>query len=198
MRPYGFTLIEILVAMTITSMTLVFVTYFSLNISNFGTDLNSRLESEYELQLALRTMSSEIRSMGPGSNGAYPIATATATTFMFYSDIDGDGSFEQVRYFLEGTVLKKGVTRATATEPILYPSASETIIEIAHYLTSTSLFSFFAEGHPDLIAPLATPVTLSQIRLVRVTGTVDRDTTQPPLPSTLTTSITIRNLRGEI
>ena len=83
MNNRGFTLIEILIAMAVTAMSLVFVAYFVVDISNFGTDLGNRLETEFELQLTLRAMISEIRSMGPGGNGAYPIATATPTTFTF-------------------------------------------------------------------------------------------------------------------
>ena len=194
----GFTLIEILVAMAITSGCLLFVTYFAINVSGFGNSLSTRLESEFELQLTLRAMISEIRSMGPGGNGAYPIATATGTTFTFYSDIDGNGTFEQIRYFLEGAILKKGVTQPTATEPVLYPSANEVIAPVVHYLTSTSIFMYYPEGLPGDIPPLASPVDVSKIRLVQIAGTVDKDTSQPPSPTTLSITVTIRNLRGEI
>jgi len=194
----GFTLIEILIAMAITATSLVFVTYFTVDISNFGTDLSNRLSAEFELQLTLRAMISEIRSMGPGGNGAYPIATATTTTFTFYSDIDGDGAFEQVRYFLDGTILKKGVTDPTATEPVLYPPANEVISEVVHYMIPGTVFTYYPEGLPDEMSPLASPVDVSKVRLVKITGVVDKDTTLPPLSTTLSLTVTIRNLRGEI
>ncbi len=198
MNNRGFTLIEILIAMAVTAMSLVFVAYFVVDISNFGTDLGNRLETEFELQLTLRAMISEIRSMGPGGNGAYPIATATPTTFTFYSDIDGDGLFEQVRYFLDGTVLKKGVTKPTATQPVQYPSADEVISEAVHSMIPGTLFTYYPEGLPDEMSPLASPVNVASIRLVNIIGTVDKDTTLPPLPTTLSITATIRNLRGEI
>lgn len=194
----GFTLIEILVAMAITSFCVVFVTYFTINVAGFGNDLSSRLESEFELQLTLRAMISEIRSMGPGGNGAYPIAIATASTFAFYSDIEGDGTFEQIRYFLDGTTLKKGVTQPTATEPVLYPSADEVVSESVHYLVPGILFTYYSEGLPGDVPPLTSPLDVVDIRMIQISGTVDRDSTQPPLPTTLSTMVTVRNLRGEI
>lgn len=194
----GFTLIEIIVAMAIITLSLVFVTYFTVDLSNFGTDLSNRLEAEFELQITLRSMISEIRSMGPGDNGAYPIATATGTTFTFYSDIDGDGDFEQVRYFSDGTVLKKGITDPTDTEPVLYPSANEVISEAVHHLVSGTIFSYYDEGLPSEMTPLASPVDVARVRLIQITGTVDKDTILPPLPTTLSLTVTIRNLRGEI
>lgn len=194
----GFTLIEILIAMAITAMSLVFVTYFTVDISNFGTELSNRLSAEVELQMTLRTMISEIRSIGPGGNGAYPIATATATSFTFYSDIDGDGAFEQVRYFLDGTMLKKGVTDPTTTEPVQYPSANEVISETVHDMVPGTVFTYYPEGLPSLLPPLASPVDVSKVRLVDITGVIDKDTALPPLPTTLSITVTIRNLRGEI
>jgi prepilin-type N-terminal cleavage/methylation domain-containing protein len=198
MRNAGFTLIEILIAMSISAMVLVFVTNFTLDVSSFGAELNDRLSAEFEMQLMLRTIISEIRSMGPGGNGAYPIATATATTFTFYSDIDADGTFEQVRYYLDGTIIKKGVTKPTATEPVLYPVSGETITEVVHYLTTSSIFAYYPEGFPDEMSPLSSPVSVSRVRLVKITGTVDKDTTKSPTPTTLSITVTIRNLRGEI
>lgn len=45
-------------------------------------------------------MIKEIRQACYGDNGAYPIEKATDKEFVFYSDIDGDGRAEKVRYFL--------------------------------------------------------------------------------------------------
>ena len=195
---HGFTLLEILIAMAITAIGLVFVTYFTIDLSNFGLTLDTRLENQRELEMTLRTMLSEIRSMGPGENGAYPIATADGTTFTFYTDIDGDGTFEQVRYFLQAGVLKKGITEPTQTEPVQYPPANEAVKDVVHYITSASIFSYYAEGFPGQIASLSSPVDVSAIRLVSVSATTDIDPNKPPTPLTLSIMATIRNLRGDI
>lgn len=197
MKNSGFTLIELLIAIGVTSFALVFVTYFTIDLSNLGVDLGDRLETERELEFTLRVMISEVRSMGPAANGAYPIAVANATTFQFYSDIDSDGQFEQVRYFLSGTTLQKGVTNPTGS-PATYPAADEVISEMVHYMVPGAIFTYYDEGFPSEIGALPSPVDVASIRLLTVTGTTDRDTTRPPAPTTLAISITIRNLRGEI
>jgi type II secretory pathway pseudopilin PulG len=194
----GVTLLELLIAMAITTGALTLVTFFAMDVSNFGLALGDRLEVERELELTLRTMISEGRSMGPGENGAYPVATATATTFSFYSDIDGDGGFEQVRYFLDGTIIKKGVVDPVGSNPPTYPAANEVITEVVHSVVPGTLFQYFDEGYPPEIGPLASPVDVSNVRMITVTGTTDRDPARPPLPTTLSITITIRNLRGEI
>ena len=198
MRSRGITLIELLVALAIVTGVITVVTSFGLDISGFGTDLNARLEGERELEATLRTMLTEVRSMGPGANGAYPIAIATDTEFSFFSDITGDGRFEQVRYFLDGTVLKKGVIEPTDSQPADYPPGDETITEVAHYLVPGAVFAYYPEGYAPETGPLPSPVIVNDIRMVSVTGTTDVDPLAPPLPATLSIDITIRNLRGEI
>lgn len=197
MKNSGFTLVELLIAIAISSVALVFVTYFTIDLSNLGVDLGNRLETERELEFTLRVMLSEVRSMGPAANGAYPIAVANATTFQFYSDIDGDGQFEQVRYFLNGTTLQKGITNPTGS-PATYPAADEVISEMVHYMVPGTVFTYYSDGFPPEIGALPAPVDIAQIRLITVTGTTDRDTTKPPASNTLSVSITVRNLRGEI
>ncbi len=198
MTSRAFTLIEVLIAMALTTIGLVFVTYFAADIGHFGTDLNTRLTTQRELEVVLRTMISEIRSMGPGGNGAYPVATATATTFTFYSDIEGDGKFDQVRYFLSGSLIKKGATKPTATEPVDYPPANEVVTDVVHYVTSTSLFTYYPEGLPSETGPLSSPVDVASVRLITISATTDEDTTKSPSATTLSITTTIRNLRGDI
>ena len=198
MKHSGFTLIELLIAMAITALTIGFVSYFTIDVSSSSTSINIRLETQRELEMTLRTMLSEIRSMGPSANGSYDIALADATNFEFYSDIDGDGQFEQIRYFLNGTTLEKGVTKPVAGTPPTYPVANEVISDVVHYVVPGAIFAYYAEGLPSEIGALPSPVDVSKIRMVSVSGTVDEDTAHPPGPVTISINATIRNLRGEI
>ncbi|HXK36188.1 MAG TPA: type II secretion system protein [Candidatus Paceibacterota bacterium] len=198
MTTRGITLLELLIAMAIATGVIAIVTTFSLDVAEFGTDLNARLEGERDLALTLRTMLTEVRSMGPGENGAYPIAIATDTEFAFFADTDNDGIFEQIRYFLDGTTLKKGVIEPTDDEPAAYPPANEIVIDAARFLVPGPVFSYYPEGYPPDTGSLAFPIDLNTIRMIGVSGTTDIDPLQPPLPATLSIYITIRNLRGEI
>ena len=198
MRSRGFTLLEILIALAITTGAVLVVTTFGLDISEFGVDLSNRIEGGVELELTMRSMLTEVRSLGIAENGAYPIATATDTEFSFFSDVDNDGTFEQVRYFLDGTTLKKGVIDPSGTEPPVYLPGDEKVTEVARYLIPGPIFSYYPEGYAPEMSPLPVPVSIANIRMVTVSATTDRDPLQPPLPATLSITITIRNLRGEI
>ena len=104
-RRNGITLIEVLISSGIAAGIVVLITFFSIDITNFGLFLGERLETERELEQTLRTFITEIRSMEPGEDGSYAIAAADVESITFYSDIDIDGDTEQVRYFLSGTTL---------------------------------------------------------------------------------------------
>jgi len=198
MKYPGFTLIELLIAIAISTAALGFVTYFAVDLSSFGVDLGNRLETERELEMTLRSILTELRSMGPADNGAYDIATASPNTITFFTDVDGDGKFEQVRYFLVGTTLKKGVTPSTGT-PATYSTGNEVVSDVVHYIVpGPALFTYYGTGDPSAIASLSSPVNISLVRLIKVRGTTDKDTTLPPLPVTLSITATMRNLRGDI
>ena len=194
----GFTLIEIVLAATISFIAIAVVSLMASDLAGFGTSLGSRLQQQRELEQFLRTIASELRSIGPAENGAYPIAQAQSQTLTFYGDIDDDGTFERVRYFLDGTTLKKGIIEPTADLPAQYPPASEAVTEIVHLMVPGTVFSYFAEGYPPEMSPLAAPVNIADIRLITASGTVDADPNVLPEPVTLNVSATIRNLRGEI
>ncbi|HOX30524.1 MAG TPA: type II secretion system protein [Candidatus Paceibacterota bacterium] len=53
-----------------------------------------------EARRGVEVMASEIRQANYGENGAYPIEMGAGKEFIFYSDVDADGTIEKVRYFL--------------------------------------------------------------------------------------------------
>lgn len=203
-RPYiqqrmdGFTLLEILIAMGIGSSILVLATYFAIDITNFGLFLGERLETQRPLEQTMRVFLRETRSMTDSENGSYPIADAQAASFTFHTDVDADGVIEQVRYFLNGTELQKGIIEPAGT-PAMYDPADEDVRTVVEYVVpGTEIFSYWTEGWIDEMASLSFPVTISDIRLVRLQMTVDKDPMQVPSAVIQRVNVTIRNLRGEI
>ncbi|MDO8495629.1 MAG: prepilin-type N-terminal cleavage/methylation domain-containing protein [bacterium] len=193
----GFTLLEILIAMSFLFMILFVITSFGLDIANFGGFLGDNLSTEQELQQTFKVIKTELRSMGPANNGGYPIESATATSFIFYSDIDGDGLFERVRYYLEGSILKKGIITPTGS-PWVYLSANEKTREVVHYIIPNPppIFSYYPKDVDGGGAALVMPVDPSVIRLLKLDISADRDPLQLPKPSNLKIWVTMRNFRG--
>ena len=135
--------------------------------------------------------------MGPANNGGYPIESATATSFIFYTDLDGDKLFERVRYYLEGNILKRGMIKPTGN-PAVYLSANEQIREVVHNIISNPppIFSYYPKDVDGTGTALVSPVDPSLVRLLKIDIASDQDPQKAPGPATLKAFITIRNFRG--
>lgn len=191
----GFTLIEILVAITVATGILFVVGTFSINILNFNNVLTPTFQAQQELNLTLQSMALEIQSMSPSSIGSYSISQVGTSTITFFSDIDDDGLFEQIRYFLSGTTLKKGVLKPTGS-PLSYVVANEKINDVVHdiYISNPVIFSYYDGNYTGSESPLPYPVDISKIRLIGVDLFVKNSNLNSPISFSL--KLMPRNLRG--
>src|ERR1700754_5186529 len=102
-RQAGFTLLEILVASAIIAGIMLFVAYFGNDLVKSNIRVNTTLLTQQEMQQAIQLMIPEIVSVSQSNSGNYPIEAAATTSLTLYSDIDRDGKFDRVRYYLEGS-----------------------------------------------------------------------------------------------
>lgn len=195
----GFSIVEILVAIFILSLVGVAIATFQKDIFSFNTIISSGLAAQHEARRALKTITAEVRPLSPSSTGAYPIAEADPTSFIFYSDIDTDQLKERVRYFLDGTILKKGVIKPSGT-PLSYNPANEIISEIVYDVANgaTPVFNYYDTNYDGTTSPLVEPVDILAVRLVKVTIVIDKNPNRPPGPITLTTQVSMRNLKDNL
>ncbi|HWA31896.1 MAG TPA: prepilin-type N-terminal cleavage/methylation domain-containing protein, partial [Candidatus Paceibacterota bacterium] len=131
----GFTLIETLLGVFVFSLIMVVLGLFARNIWIYSAFISGGIADVDAGRQAMATMSAEIRTANTADTGAYVIDTATSSTFTFYSDIDGDGLKEKVRYFVSGGVLKKGVIKPSGS-PLTYNAANEKIYSMIPYLNN--------------------------------------------------------------
>ncbi len=194
----GFTLVEILIAISIFLAIIGALTLFVINIFNYNSYIGARLTTADINRTALRKMTTEIRSASISSNGAYPIDTASPTSFSFYVDINNDGLKEKIRYFISGTTLKRGILKPTGNPPV-YNSPNEIVTDFVKNLTNTSsVFNYYDKNYDGTTAPLSTPININLVRLVKITITSDANPNRAPGADTLTTQISIRNLKDNI
>ena len=195
----GFSLIEVLVVMFILGVVGIAIATFQNDIFSLNRILVSDLSSQQEVRVALKQISAELRSTSPSSTGAYAIAEASSTSLTFYSDIDDDGQRERMRYFLQNSILKRGVLKPSGN-PLTYNPANETITNLVQgvYATTTPIFHYYNAGYDGQTTSMAQPVTTTNVRLVKITLTVDKNILEPPAPSTLTTQITLRNIKDNL
>lgn len=196
-RGAGFTLVETLFGVSIFILISLVLTLFARNIFFYNSFITLGLSGVEEGKNALKTIVAEIRTASSGSNGVYPISQATATSFIFYSDINNDGLKERVRYFLNGSLLQKGVVVPTGS-PLDYNLASEVITTLVSNVTNASIFSYYNSSYAGTTSALSFPVDISVVRLVKITITTDKDPNRPPASRTFSTQVSLRNLKDNL
>ncbi len=191
----GFTLIEIIIVIGIFTSVMIVISLFVLDIANNEIFFTESINSEVETRQAYQTIISELRSMGGSVNGSYAINAASSSSFTFFSDSDGDGYTEQVRYFVDGGILKKGLIKP-AGNPFGYKIGDEKITEAVHYLVSNNVFSYFGANYDGNQSPLGYPINLDSIRMIKIQLSIDKDPNVLPGKVVLPAYINMRNLRG--
>lgn len=195
----GITLLETLIAMGIFSLIMIAIGAFAKDLFFYNDVFTGGLTSYDEARKVLQPIASEIRSASSSSLGSYPIEKAANTEFIFFSDIDNNGLKERIRYFIVGNILKRGVTIPTGS-PLQYLSANETISDIVHGVSNglTPIFSYYNSSYNGNTAALTQPVSIIDVRLVKITIVIDADPNRPPAPVTVTTQVNIRNLKDNL
>jgi hypothetical protein len=192
----GFTVIEILFGVAIFIVISMALTLFSKNVWVYNSFVSAGLVNADNGRQILKAMVSEIRTASVADTGAYAISQATASSFVFYSNIDDDVLKERVRYFLNGTTLQKGITKPNGS-PLTYNSANEKISTLAYYITNVA-FDYYNKNYDGTTAPLSFPINIADVRLIKITITMDQDPNRPPAPMTFSTQVSIRNLKDNL
>lgn len=194
----GLTIVETVMGISIFVLIMMSLTLFSRNIWFYSTFISGGLENNNAARQTTKIMTAEIRTASTADTGAYTIALANSTTFTFYSDTDGDGLKEKIRYFLSGTEIKRGSIKP-AGSPLSYNSADEKISTMVRYVSNSSIFSYYDENYDGTTSALSSPVSIPLIRLVKITITIDnRDPNRPPAPVTFSTQVSLRNLKDNL
>ncbi len=165
----GFTLIELIISFTILVIIVTIAGLFFNNVLNLNALFGGGLETSSEVESASQIMATEIRSTAPSNIGSYAIDTASSSVLIFYSDIDEDGLFERIRYFVDGVILKKGVIKPTGN-PLTYNPVNEVITEQIHNLVpaASSTFSYYDSNYTGSEPPMAPPINIAAVRIIGV------------------------------
>lgn len=195
----AFTLVEVLITMAIFSIIMGAIGFFARDIFYYNNIFSSGLTSYDEAKNILQPIASEIRGASPSSLGAYSIENASNTSFIFFTDINNDGLKERIRYFVSGTTLKRGVIIPSGS-PLKYLSGNETVTDVIPNIRNgtTQIFTYYDANYNGSTAPLSQPVSITSIRLVKITLIIDVDPNRPPDPITVTTQVNIRNLKDNL
>lgn len=167
----AFTIIEVLVVSTL-SVFLITGVYFLQKI--IADTQNTTWDNTIKIELGNRIINpvvTEIRNMRGSEDGQYPLELAEAHEIIFYSDYDFDQRIERVRYFLEGTTLKKGIVEPSGN-PAVYNLDNEEVRVVSEYISNSSLpIFYYYNGDWPLDSennPLTFPSDVSEVKMVRI------------------------------
>jgi prepilin-type N-terminal cleavage/methylation domain-containing protein len=193
-KRFGFTLIEMLVVIAITSAVGLAVTTM---IQYFYQKNAYLLEQTDALDNARRTMLDAVRTLREasyGDDGSYPIATAGTSTITFFADLDNDGSVEKIRYYLVNSTLYRGVTNSAGSPPV-YTGQTEAITTVAASVRNTKFTPLFTYYDSSGEALSTTSTNISQISAVTISAWIDINPNRAPNVFNLSETATLRNLR---
>jgi type II secretory pathway pseudopilin PulG len=195
----AFSLVETIISIFVFGLCLVLVSTIILGLYKTYKYNFEQIQAINEARKGIETMVREIREAKYGDDGSYPLVEAGDFQFIFYGDIDKDTATERVRYFLQGTNLKKGIVEPSG-DPPEYILSNETISILSQYVRNGAapvIFTYYNGDWPGDTQhnPLPTLTRLSDTKLMHVYLKINVDPNRPPDDFELESDAQIRNLK---
>jgi prepilin-type N-terminal cleavage/methylation domain-containing protein len=187
----GYTIIELLVVIVVTTAIAVPLTMFMIK----GLGAFNFIQAQSDTALELNTLTNRIAKV---LRGATSVDTAQSNTLIVYGYFSPqDTSIKKIRYFVSGTNLNIGVTPPTGTAPnYIYDAANEVITttRIDLSMGGKPLFTYYDDVGNQLTGAFAT----SQIKNIGIYVAANPNSKQVPVPISLSTRVTLRNLKTNL
>lgn len=186
----GFTLVEIIIAMSIFILVFALGSEFiikGLKSISFGSNQATAIN---HARRAMENLSIDLREAKKSEKGDYPILTIEAQNFIWYGDVDNDGITEQIRYFLDSSKLKRAIIEPGPDNN--YDGAETTEI-IAKYVNNQTenIFTYYdgANNETSLI---------NNIRLINIKLKINVKPEIAPGDYYIELDIQLRNLKDNL
>lgn len=196
----GFSIVEMIVVIGILGIIIVAISSFQRDVIMNNRYSSDSLTSAQDARNIVRVIIKDLKTASPANDGSFAIVQAATNTLTFYSDTDGDGLKEKIRYFIATTTLKRGSVKPSGT-PLTYNSANELISYLAYNVknsTSSPLFEYYDGSYTGTSTPLTQPVTVTNIHLVKINLMIDADPNRAPVIRTYTSQVNLRNLKDNL
>jgi len=187
----GFTLIEITVVMSIFILIFILGSNFivtTLQSTRFTSDQG---EAIAQARKAINNISKDVREASRSERGDYPISYMSAQNFMWYGDINNDGSAEKINYLVDDSDLLRVVTAPGASNN--YPSSEKSTTTIAHYINNQAeaIFKYYDADNNET-------ATINEVRLIGVILKINVTPAVAPNDYYVETDIQLRNLKDNL
>jgi len=194
----GFTLLELVVAMSIFSLIVLVLASFLIDGWRYNTIIWDQLQGQTDARRVVQETVNIIRKAEESSIGAFPVVLAKDNELIIYANVDTDFYRERIRFWLDGTTLKRGIIKPSGN-PLNY-SGTEQVVDLAHYVVNISkgipLFIYYDENYTGVENPLTTPAEVALIKLVKVQLLIEKNPDKTPIPLRVESMVQIRNLKS--
>lgn len=198
MKNKGFTLIEVLVAMGITTLLVAPIAWILINGFRNNAIVWEQLKTQTEGRRVLQQVVDVVRKAEQSSLGAYQIEKAESYDLIVFANVDADSLREKVRFWIDNKTLKKTVIKPTGN-PLAYSGAGITT-ELAHDVlnqtSSTPLFYYYNQNYAGTGSALSLPVSIPDIRVIRVSLGLEKSPTASPAPLWVESVVSVRSLKS--
>ena len=186
----GFSIIEMVAVTGIVAIISIVVS--TMLVSGLKTYRTKRLVVDAEEKIA-----SVMRAFEQTTRAASQLGSIGENQLTFYRFYDLTSvSPTQVRYFLDGNQFKIGLTQPSGIEPnITYPASSEQVSLIIPDVNNPDHLFDFYNGNNDL---LSGNISLSNVKMIRFTISIDKNGVAPPGPTEGTTKVMLRNMKSNL
>jgi prepilin-type N-terminal cleavage/methylation domain-containing protein len=197
----GMTLIEVLIAMAITSLLGLGIVSLEYILGKNQLLIINSYKSVDDANSSVTSFIREIRAARDSDNGAYLLEKVDNKEIIFYSDIDYDKSVEKVRYSLSGTNFIKGIIEPFGY-PVQYPEDQEKLTTLTTNVRNEliPIFYYYNSDWPQdtLNNPLPQNLRLSDTRIVKIYLVINTQTNDPKANYTLESFSQIRMLKDNL
>jgi hypothetical protein len=188
---FGYSLVELLVVISLTSMIAVPLVVFSYK----GLTSYEFLQAQSNTSIELSSMSQRIGKVLRGTTGVIQAQANSLTVYGYFSP--ADTVIKKVHYYISGNNLIIGVTNPDqATAPFTYVSNTEqtTIVRVDLAMGSNNMFTYYDDAGNVLPNGFA----VGQIKAVGIYVAANPRVKQLSVPISLTTRVTLRNFKTNL
>lgn len=184
----GFTLLEVLISVTLVVSIFIVVVSAVVNALRENRARQSMLAATDRAQQIVRSTVSLIRQAEPSPTGAYPIVAASDSSLNFYTAASAGSAVQLARLFLNGSSLQLGLIQPVGSQEVV----STVLTGVQN--GAQPLLQYFDKNYTGSQTAM-NPITLTSIRLVKMTVIFDDNPLAPPGPSTIELQAQLRNLK---
>lgn len=194
----GFTLMEVIVVTTVSTILMLVVTFSVVSIYQSNGYAIAQAQEIDTARRGLQAWTQDTREMDFGANGSYPIAQAGPYNLSFYADLDPDAITEFIEYELSSTTLYRRVYKSSGF-PAVYDLSNPTVYTLSEFvqneLEGIQLFRYYNNSGEEIFNPNA---QITDIRYITIELVVNIDPVRSPGEFVLMGSATPRNLKDNL